>query len=75
MGSTISLRLSDEDAKLVQTYVAVNDLNLSAFLRELLLDKIEEDLSLDEERILRAKEAARKEKIYDHTEVWDMLEV
>jgi len=75
MGSTISLRLSDEDAKLVQTYVAVNDLNLSAFLRELLLDKIEEDLLLDEERILRAKESARKEKIYDHTEVWDMLGV
>ena len=59
MGSTISLRLNDEDTILVQTYVAVNDLNLSAFLRELLLDKIEEDLQLDEERILRAKEAAK----------------
>ncbi|GEM_PF-167638 len=34
-----------------------------------------EDLELDETRILNAVKAARKEKQYDHTEVWDLIEV
>ena len=57
--ATISLRLNDEDAKLVQEYVAVNDLNLSSFVRELILDKIEDDLALDEDRILKARARAQ----------------
>ena len=73
--ATISLRLNDEDAKLVQEYVAVNDLNLSSFVRELILDKIEEDLAMDEERILNAKERSAKEATYDHAEVWKKLGV
>ncbi len=73
--ATISLRLNDEDAKLVQEYVAVNDLNLSSFVRELILDKIEDDLALDEERIMKARTRAEKETSYDHTEVWKKLGV
>lgn len=46
---------------------------MSKFIRELVLDKIEEDLSLDEERILKALEKSKNEKKYDHTEVWKML--
>ena len=37
------------------------------------MDKIEEDFELDEERILHAHQRAKKEKKYDHTEVWKML--
>jgi len=73
--ATISLRLNDEDAKLVQEYVAVNDLNLSSFVRELILDKIEDDLALDEERIINARTRAANEASYDHTEVWKKLGV
>ena len=72
---TISLRLNDEDAKLVQEYVAVNDLNLSSFVRELILDKIEDELALDEDRIMRARARAEGEATYDHTEVWKKLGV
>ena len=71
--ATISLRLNDEDAKLVQEYVAVNDLNLSSFVRELILDKIEDDLALDEDRIIKARARSEKEASYDHTEVWKKL--
>ena len=39
------------------------------------LDKIENDLDLDEDRILYAFEKAKQEKTYDHTEVWKMLGV
>ena len=73
--ATISLRLNDEDAKLVQEYVAANDLNLSSFVRELILDKIEDDLALDEERIINARTRAANEESYDHTEVWKKLGV
>ena len=73
--ATISLRLNDEDAKLVQEYVAVNDLNLSSFVRELILDKIEDDLALDEERIINARTRAASEASYDPTEVWKKLGV
>lgn len=71
--STISLRVSDEENKLIQNYVAANNLNLSSFIRSLVLDKIEEDMKLDEDRILRARALLKKEKIYDHTEVWKEL--
>ena len=71
--STISLRLKDSELELVKNYVAANNLNLSSFIRGLLLDKIEEDLQLDEARILRARDAAKKEKVYSHEEVWKEL--
>lgn len=71
--NTISLRMNDDETKLLRDYVSVNNLNMSKFIRDLVLDKIEEDLSLDEERILKAHEKAKNEKKYDHTEVWKML--
>ncbi len=71
--STISLRVSEEESKLIREYVSANQLNLSSFIRELVLDRIEEDLSLDEERILRAKERMETEKALDHEEVWKKL--
>ena len=41
--------------KLLRDYVSVNNLNMSKFIRDLVLDKIiEEDLSLDEERIFKS---------------------
>lgn len=70
---TISIRINDEDFKLLHEYVAINQLNLSQFVREAVMDRIEEDFALDEERILRAHERAKNEKKYDHTEVWKML--
>ena len=73
--STISLRVNDYENNLIQNYVAANNLNLSAFVRNLILDKIEEDMSMDEARILRAKELIEKEKVYDHEEAWKKLGV
>lgn len=71
--STISLRVNEQESKLIRDYVATNNLNLSQFIRDAVLDKIEEDFELDEKRILLAKEKAKDEKKYDHTEVWEML--
>ena len=73
--STISVRVNDDESKLIHEYVSVNKLNLSQFLRETILDKIEEDLKMDEERILQAQKKSKDEKKYDHTEVWKLLGV
>lgn len=73
--NTISLRMNDEDTKLLRDYVSVNKLNMSQFIRELIMDKLEEEFELDEARILHAHEKAKNEKKYDHTEVWEMLGV
>ena len=72
---TISLRVNDDDSKLIHEYVTVNKLNMSQFIRDAVLDKIESDLNLDEERILNSMEKSKHEKKYDHTEVWKMLGV
>ena len=73
--ATISLRLSDEEYKLLQEYTKVNDLSLSSFVRETVFDYIENELALDEERILRARSRIPEEKSFDHTEVWKELGV
>ena len=73
--ATLSLRINDEDSKLIHDYVTVNNLNLSQFIREAVLDKIEDDLKLDEERILNSLKAAENDEKYDHTEVWKILGV
>ena len=37
--------------------------------------RIEDDLKLDEDRILHALKKSKEEHAYDHTDVWNMLEV
>ena len=73
--ATISLRLSDEEYKLLQEYTKVHDLSLSSFVRETVFDYIESDLALDEERIRSAHSRLNTEKTLDHTEVWKELGV
>lgn len=72
---TISFHVSDEEAKLIKDYVTANCLNLSEFIKEAIFEKMEEDLLLDEQHILTAREKVKSERRYDHTEVWKRLEI
>ena len=72
---TISFNVSEEEAKLIEDYVNDNCLNLSEFIKDAIFEKMEEDLLLDEQRILAAREKAKTERRYDHIEVWKMLEI
>lgn len=72
--STLSVRVSEEEKKLIQSYIQMNNLNLSTFIREIILEKIEDDL-LKEEDLLKAWEQAKNEECSDHTEVWKRLGV
>lgn len=72
---TISFSVSEEEAKLIEDYVTANRLILSEFVKDAIFEKTEEDLPLDERRILTAREKAKSERRYDHTEVWKRVEV
>ena len=43
---TISVRLSDKDAKLLKTYADMNNISLSDFIRNAVLEKIEDGYDL-----------------------------
>lgn len=72
---TISFNVSEEEAKLIEDYVNDNRLNISEFVKDAIFEKMEEDLLLDEQRILTAREKAKTERRYDHIEVWKRLGV
>ncbi len=71
--STISLRMNPEDIDLLKNYVKMNNLSLSEFVRNTVLDKIEEDLALNEKRILSTWKEAKNEKGIPLEEVVERL--
>lgn len=73
--STISLRVTEDESRLIRSYANTNGLNVSTFIRDIILDKIEEDFKLDEERILKASKRINTEKALDHKDVWERLGV
>ena len=73
--ATLSLRMSEDELRLIKTYTAANGLSMSAFVRDAVLDKIEDDFNLDEERILKAREAAHNGKLYSFEEAWKEIGV
>ena len=69
---TISLKITDEDAKLIHDYVAMSNLSLSEFIRETVLDRIEDELEISETfatELLQAKEESINGKSYTLEEV------
>lgn len=69
---TISLKMTEEDAKLIHDYAAMNNLSLSEFIRETILDRIEDEMELSEtfaKELLRTKEGSTNGKSYTLEEV------
>ncbi|CAM3119410.1 DUF6290 domain-containing protein [Streptobacillus felis] len=73
--STISFRVSEDEIELIKNYTKINNISMSSFIKNLILDKIEEDLNLDEERILNAMKKIKKEKTITSEELWERLDV
>ena len=44
---TISVRLNDEDTKLIKTYASINNISLSDLVRSAILEKIEDEYDLE----------------------------
>ena len=65
--TTISLRIDDDDKKLIDEYVKLKHLNLSEFIRNTILEKIEDEMQMSEQfvkELVKAKEDAKNERLF-----------
>lgn len=62
--STISLRVSEKDATLIKEYSRIHGLSISSFIRDLVIEKIEDELKIDEQRILDALQKSYTEETF-----------
>lgn len=69
---TISLRLNDEDTKLIKKYAEINNVSISELFRQAVIERIEDEIDLS-----AYKEAMNEYKAdpvtYSHEEVKKML--
>ena len=73
---TLSLRMEKEDLELLKEYSNINNLNMSSFVRNLILDKIYDEITEeDEKRILRRWKNSKSEKNSSAEEVFKRLEL
>ena len=71
---TISIRLNEEDAKLIKSYAKINKTTISEFVRNAIMEKIEDEYDL--ECYYKAMEEFKKNpKTYTHEEVKRMLNI
>ena len=71
---TLSLRMEKEDLELLKEYSNINNLNMSSIVRNLILDKIYDEITEeDEKRILRRWENSKSEKNASAEEVFKRL--
>lgn len=71
---TISIRLNEEDAKLIKSYAELNKTTISEFVRNAIMEKIEDEYDL--ECYYKAMEEFEKNpKTYTHEEVKRMLNI
>ncbi len=71
---TLSLRMEKEDLEFLKEYSNINNLNMSSFVRNLILDKIYDEITEeDEKRILRRLENSKSEKTASAEEVFKRL--
>jgi len=71
---TLSLRMEKEDLEFLKEYSNINNLNMSSFVRNLILDKIYDEITEeDEKRILKRWENSKSEKTDSAKEVFKRL--
>lgn len=71
----ISFEVTDEENKIIQNYAVSHHLNLSSFIRDAILDKIEDSLEINESPILTAQKQSGLERTFDVGDVWKELDV
>ena len=73
---TLSLRMEKEDLEFLKEYSNINNINMSSFVSNLILDKIYDEITEeDEKRILKRWENSKSEKTTSAEEVFKRLEL
>ncbi len=72
--AVLSLRMSDIELNLVKEYAKIHNINISSFVRSLILDKLYDDIDVSEEkRIYNLWQESKKQPTYTAQEVFDEL--
>lgn len=71
---TISVRLSEEDTKLIKSYANINNISLSDLIRNALIEKIEDEYDLESYK-KAMKEYKKNSKTYTMEEIKEELEL
>ncbi|MBR0374751.1 MAG: ribbon-helix-helix protein, CopG family [Mogibacterium sp.] len=66
----ISLRLNQDDERIIREYARFNNLSVSEFLRQAALERIEAEYDLAVIREYEERKASGNVKYYSHEEVW-----
>ena len=70
----LSLRMEKRDIEFLKEYTSIRNVNISSFVRNLILDKLYDEIDEDEEkRILKVWENSKIEKIDSAEEVFKRL--
>ena len=69
----ITMRVADDDLRLMQSYASTMGQTLSGFIKETVLDRIEDDMEIDEQRILAAWEKSKNKQGTPAEQVWKEL--
>lgn len=69
----LTLRLRQEDEKLIRTYAAFNNISVSEFMRQSALEKIESEYDTEFIREYEARKSSGDTEYLDHDEVWEKL--
>ncbi len=71
--STITLRLQDDEKKLVNSYAKMHGISVSEFARRSMFDQIEDEFDLKE--LNKATAEWEKDPVtYSHEDAWRMIE-
>ena len=69
----LSLRLSEEDERLIRNYARYQQLTVSEFLRMAALERIENEYDLQALKDYEERKAAGEVRFFSHDEVWSDL--
>lgn len=69
---TISLRLNDEDTKLIKKYAEINNISISDLFRQSVIERIEDEIDLTTYKE-SMKEYKADPATYSHEKVKEML--
>ena len=71
---TISVRLNNEETKLIKAYAEINNISLSDLIRNAVLEKIEDEFDLETYK-KAIKEYEKNPKTYDLDEIKKELDI
>lgn len=71
--STISIRLNEDDNKLIREYTKTHHMELSEFIRQTIIEKIEEDHDLA--LFKKVWEEEKNQERYSHEQVKEILKL